>query len=236
MQPVLLRTTTFTLQSYVRWQKGNPLLIVYLEGDGAAWITPTRLSADPTPKEATALMMASQDYAGNVAYLARPCQFVAEKERQNCSPHYWSNARFAPEVVRALREAVLQLQHQSGAERLRLVGYSGGGSLAILLAADLQPEWLVTVAAPLDSDAWTHWHHLSPLDLSQNPRTAWRQLAGMRQRHWVGGQDEVIPKELSRQILSSIAGGTELLQEEPTFDHYCCWGKQWAALLKKMDW
>ncbi len=236
MQPVLLHTSFFTLQSYVRWKKADPLLIVYLEGDGAAWVTPTRLSVDPTPQEATALKMASRDYAGSVAYLARPCQFVEESERRNCSPHYWSNARYAPEVVSALREAIQQLLQRSGAQRLRLVGYSGGGSLAVLLAAQLQPEWLITVAAPLDTEAWTQWHNLSPLDRSLNPRTALLQSGQMRQQHWIGGRDEIVPKALSQQILFPFIDGRTLLQEEPSFDHSCCWGERWAELLKKMDW
>ncbi|WP_130469892.1 alpha/beta hydrolase [Candidatus Magnetaquicoccus inordinatus] len=237
MREQKLQTRHFTLQSYVRLQSGEPLLVVYIEGDGAAWITENRLSDDPTPKQALALQLAIADHSPSVAYLARPCQFVQEAERKNCSPHYWSTARYAPEVVQALQEGIEQLQRQTGATRLRLVGYSGGGSLAILLARALQPERLVTVAAPLDTAAWTAWHQHTPLAQSRNPAESLPEIAQIRQSHWVGGKDKVVPKELSQQILAQQTDSLrQSLIEQKDFTHYCCWASAWPEMLQRMGW
>ena len=41
---------------------------VYIEGDGAPWVTPWQAPRDPTPLTPTALLMAAVDPAGAVAY------------------------------------------------------------------------------------------------------------------------------------------------------------------------
>ncbi|MBF0184835.1 MAG: alpha/beta hydrolase [Magnetococcales bacterium] len=233
----IIQTTPFAVQSFVRLTPGYPLLTVYLEGDGLAWITPTRLSDDPTPKNPLALLLAAQDRSPSVAYLARPCQYVRKEVADPCAPRYWSNARYAPEVVEALAQAIRRLLQQAGATRLRLVGYSGGGTLALLLAPTLQPEHVVTVAAVLDTEAWTGHHQLSPLNLSLNPSSRLGEITHIQQTHWLGGQDAVVPKQLSYQALSALPHlRHQSLREVGAFTHHCCWSDHWPSLLQQMQW
>ena len=76
MTPLSLPTGTFTLASFVRAEAPGQPLTVYLEGDGLAWASRTRPSTNPTPTDPVALKLAALDRSANVAYLARPCQYV----------------------------------------------------------------------------------------------------------------------------------------------------------------
>ena len=74
-------------------------LTVYIEGDGFAWATRSRPSFNPTPKRPMGLELALGHPGGNVAYLARPCQFVGETEFRGCTPLAWTHARFSEAAV-----------------------------------------------------------------------------------------------------------------------------------------
>ena len=206
-------------------------LTVYIEGDGFAWVTSSTPSVDPTPREPKALKLALVHPAGNAAYLARPCQYV-DAEHSGCPQHYWTNARFAAEVIDAANHAVGTLKQRFGARRLILVGYSGGGAVAGLLAARRSDVVrLVTVAGNLDHRAWTSHHRIEPLSDSLNAADVADQLAAVPQSHFVGGKDRVIPPGLAQRWpvpMRGKEGGN--LHVIPAFDHVCCWSEQWAAL------
>ena len=110
------------------------------------------------------MQLAIQEKAGATLYLGRPRQYVSAQESRNCEPRYWSDHRFAPEVIDAVSEAIDQTKHRAHAGRIVLVGYSGSGAVAALVALR-RPDVaaLVTVAAPIDHEAWNCWHDASPL-------------------------------------------------------------------------
>jgi pimeloyl-ACP methyl ester carboxylesterase len=229
---VLLRR--FRLLSLQRSDPSQPteVLRVYIEGDGAAWPTPYHSPRDPTPPAPTALAMAAADSAPAVAYLGRPCQYLDAAELAACSPEYWTNLRFAPEVVAAYMGFLDRLKASTGARRLSLVGYSGGGVLATLLAARRgDVEQLLTVAAPLAVAEWAAWHEMTPLLGSIDPAMAVQgQLPPAT--HFVGGRDTVVPPRLVA-IFAARTGGN--LHEVPEFDHQCCWSRDWRQLLEGLQ-
>ncbi|MXR37267.1 alpha/beta hydrolase [Craterilacuibacter sinensis] len=193
----------------VYWQPRQPLagqtLVVYLEGDGRAYASRDIVSADPTPQQALALQLALVDVRPNIAYLGRPCQYGGA-DRQPCAPRYWSSHRFAPEVVDSLMRALDRLKAETGAGSLELIGYSGGGALAVLLAARRNDVVAVqTVAGNLDHVAWTRQLGLSPLAGSLNAADALPAIAHIRQTHWVGEADRVVPPALTQDVLSRHA-------------------------------
>eukprot|EP01031_Cornospumella_fuschlensis_P007573 gene7573-9388_t len=132
-------------------------LAVFIEGDGYAWVDPRTPSADPTPNDPIALRLALAENrikGGRTgAYLARPCQFDPSGSPQNCRTADWTQARFSDDAVTAMNVAVGRLKQMFFAERLVLVGYSGGGAMAALLAARRDDVvLLVTVAGVLDHE------------------------------------------------------------------------------------
>jgi hypothetical protein len=208
-------------------------LTVYIEGDGAAWVDAGTPSFDPTPRDPVALRLAIGDPRGQAVYLARPCQYVEGPSRRHCEAHYWTAGRFAPEVVAASGLAIDRLKARYGAARIELVGYSGGGAVAALLAAR-RPDVtrLITVAGNLDTQSWTTDLGLSPLRGSLNPADEWRALSAIPQRHYLGARDRIMPQGIARSYASRFpAGGKPEIVVVPDFDHRCCWEQAWPALL-----
>lgn len=217
-------------------QRGDPsrqteVLNVYIEGDGAAWQTPFHPPRDPTPLQPTALALAAADPAPAVAYLGRPCQYLDAAELAACSPEYWTNSRFAPEVVTAYMAFLDRLKETNGARTLRLVGYSGGGVLATLLAARRSDvERLVTVASPLAVAEWAAWQQATPLLGSLDP-AADVKLPLPPATHFVGGRDSVVPPHVVAPFAARSGGR---LRTVPEFDHQCCWSRDWPRLLEEI--
>jgi pimeloyl-ACP methyl ester carboxylesterase len=154
-QKLRIPTDKFILSAYVPLgSTQTDTLTVFIEGDGLAWLSRSQVSDDPTPRNPVGLALALRHSQGLAAYLARPCQYVETTDSSNCLPTYWSGGRFAPEVIEASSQAVSVLMQRVGADKLVLVGYSGGGAVAALVAARrIDVVELVTVAGNLDHHA-----------------------------------------------------------------------------------
>ncbi len=231
-QAAALPAGDFSLAAYLpREIARTARLSIYIEGDGFAWITGSQPSRDPTPRDPVALRMALAQPGGNAAYLARPCQYV-DAEATGCTQRYWTNARFAEEVIAATDNAIEQLKVRFGARQLTLIGYSGGAAVAALVAARRSDvDRLITVAGNLDHRAWTEHHRVTPLDQSLNPASFGHRLERVRQWHFAGGQDRVIPPALVHSFANALpAGKRSRVIIEPEFDHRCCWAEQWHRL------
>ncbi|MDP2400400.1 MAG: alpha/beta hydrolase, partial [Actinomycetota bacterium] len=208
-------------------------LTVYIEGDGLAWLTRSQPSNDPTPRNPVGLQLALRHPHGLAVYLARPCQYVAPQDAQNCRQAYWTDGRFAPEVIDASDLAISELMRRFGAERLELVGYSGGGAVAALVAARRKDVLrLVTVAGNLDHRAWTEIHRVPALAGSLNAADAWRALDGIPQRHFVGGSDQIVSRVVANSYAAHFPPGRKPeIVVVPGFDHACCWVDAWPELV-----
>ncbi|TDR71087.1 alpha/beta hydrolase [Paludibacterium purpuratum] len=214
----------------------NVRLTIYIEGDGFAWASPSQPAIDPTPLDPIALKLALAQPNGNVAYLARPCQFI-DAEATHCAVAYWTDRRFSEEVVAATDRAIGVLKQEAGATDLTLVGYSGGGAIAALVAARRNDvDRLVTVAGNLDHSAWTAQHRVQPLEGSLNPVDEVAALQRVRQWHFVGAQDTIVPPDLVTAFVARFPPGRRpTVIIEPLFDHRCCWAAQWSSLWPRLD-
>lgn len=167
---------------------------VYIEGDGFAWATRSRLSNDPTPINPIAAKLMLHDSSGCKAYLARPCQYQQAKQ---CDDRYWSSHRFSPEVIESYSEVLDRLKKEYNIEAFTLIGYSGGGAVAALSASKRSDvRELITVAGNIDTDTWVKHHGLSPLENSLNPAKAGGKLTVIPQIHLVGSKDNIIPVQV----------------------------------------
>lgn len=203
-------------------------LRVYLPGDGIPWRGP-RPSTNPTGRRHIALELLLRDPAPAVL-LGRPC-YLQRRLDPACEPDLWTGGRYSERVIDALDEALGALVTRSGAHSLLLIGYSGGGTLATLLAARQQlPTTVVTIAANLDTDAWTRHHRHLPLQGSLNPAKDVAATAPFRQIHLFGEMDELVPPETLSAYRSSHPGATWL--PRAGFDHRCCWAQAWPDLLE----
>jgi len=200
-----IRTSFFTLATFHR-TNANGDVSIYIEGDGFAYVTPSKLSDNPTPITPTGLILAASDLGGNVIYMARPCQFVELKREQYCSKDYWSTHRFAEEVVSSYDQALDQIKESGLGRKFNLVGYSGGGAVAVLLAARRDDIGsLRTVAGYLDHIALNKEKGVAPLWGSLDPMRAAASLTGIPQVHYSGAGDKVIPHWVSKKFVRAVA-------------------------------
>ena len=207
-------------------------LHVYIEGDGRAWIR--RLPPDdPTPTDPVALRLAMTDRAPAVLYLARPCQLTTRTTKKSCALPYWSTRRFSEQVVSSMNSAVDRFKKESRAGRIVIIGYSGGGTVAALIAARRDDvKLLITVAGTLDHRVWTSHHEVTPLTGSLNPADQAARLAAIQQIHFIGTDDEVVPPLVTESYMRALPSRDNArIIRIPGFDHPCCWVRDWPALL-----
>jgi dienelactone hydrolase len=204
-------------------QPSSETLTVFIEGDGLAWLSRSKPSFDPTPINPISLNLALQFPTNTaVAYLARPCQYLID-QNTNCSQKYWTSHRFSSEVIKSQNIALDKLKITTGASKLRLIGYSGGGAIASLLAAYRDDvTQLITVAGNLDHQAWTTYHRLTPLHGSLNPVDVRSQIAHIPQVHFIGENDTVVPAEVVKRFIEFNPPNTQV-KLIPGADHNCCW-------------
>ena len=225
-------TTFLPSQAQIDAAAKNGLLTVYIEGDGLAWVTRSKASPDPTPINPIGLRLALEHPDGLAAYLARPCQFTGANAGKNCDAGFWTDGRFAEEVSSASDQAISALKEMTSSTTLRLVGYSGGGAIAALVAARRDDvSQLITIAGNLDHTAWAIQHRISPLKNSLNPVDAWQALQDIPQIHLTGGKDKIVgdyvlTAYLERFPLSRRPGTLRF----PEYTHQCCWAENWADI------
>jgi len=209
---------------------GGRVLHVYLDGDGTPWEY-GRPAADPTPRDPLVLRLMSLDRAPSV-YLGRPC-YHGLAAAPRCAPALWTDARYSEVVVGSLAAAALRLLSMTGRSEIVWLGYSGGGTLAMLLAERLpETTGVITVAANLDVEGWADLHGRSRLAGSLSPARRPPLPSRIRQRHYAGGRDQVVPPSI-------IAGGgilPETLTVIPEYDHVCCWVELWPRVLDEAKW
>lgn len=196
------QTPLFTLYGAEHLTKARAPVTIYIEGDGTAFITRSQPSTDPTPKSFLVRHWALAGKAANRVYLARPCQFI---KRMACTPAVWQEARLSKDVIASLDAALNQIKARAHittkAPSLHLVGFSGGGAAALLLAAKRSDiASVVTIASPLNQQVFTDWHGLSPMTGSLDPATTLEKTAPIPQTHYIGTDDPVIPLTLWEKI------------------------------------
>lgn len=222
--PLTLEAAGRRLQASVPPGDGRgDILTVIIEGDGAAHDRRGRPTADPTPARATGFDIARAWPDGPVAWLGRLCQFEARRDPL-CRPQDWTDGRFSGVALAAADAAVDQLKARAGARQVRLVGWSGGGVLATLVAGRRDDvAGLVTLAAPLDLAAWTQSQGLSPLTGSLNPADA-PAMPNVPQAHLFGRYDPVVRPKTAMAAARRLGGPHAIVDVWPQ-KHGCCWAR-----------
>jgi dienelactone hydrolase len=201
---------------------------VYIEHDGTPWIDAVRVSDDPTPRTAYALELMARD-DGPRLFLGRPCYFDTRAD-PGCSALEWTHRRYAPEIVASMAAALRTFLAHHSHRHVVLIGYSGGGTLAWLVASHVpQTSTVVTIAANLDTDAWTTLHDYSPMRGSLDPAREPPLAARVAHIAYVGGRDTNVPLAIARSFAARHPE-TRII-EIPAFDHECCWIERWPDLL-----
>ena len=209
---------------------GTPTVRLYLSGDGTPWRN-GQPADNPTGSGlplGMRLFLRDTDAHG---YIGRPCYHFRETLPPECTSAMWTSHRYSDEVVNALSEQVERLSERYDRRDIELVGHSGGGTLALLVAARVTAvKNVVTLSAVLDPHAWTAFHDLLPLSGSLSPLTVPRQ-SQVDELHFMGGKDQVVPPALARVYQRRYPQASLRIIDE--FNHHCCWETYWPALLNQ---
>jgi len=209
--------------------QGTGQLTVFLEGDGRPWRNGVEPSVDPTTGNPVSLQLLLRT-PSMAAYVTRPCYHDLRGPR--CTPERWTMARYAEDIVASMTEAVRIARREAGAQQVVLVGYSGGGTLAVLVAERLDNvAAVVTISANLDVDAWVRHHRYLPLTGSLNPASSershpWPEL------HLHGGKDAVVPAATTAHYFERYPHAKQIVMEH--HDHVCCWVEEWPQLWEQL--
>jgi hypothetical protein len=204
-QRSVIETSFFKIVTFSRFGSKLDKVTIYIEGDGYAFIDRNSPSANPTPKNPVSLKLALLDDSENVIYMARPCQYLHSGEDINCAVEYWTDKRYAVEVLKAFSQVIDKLKESKQVKQFRLVGYSGGATIAaILAAARADVVDLRTIAGNLDITTFTREHNLSAMPDSLNPVDYASSLATLPQVHYIASNDKIVTKAISDHYIAAI--------------------------------
>jgi len=235
-QKIYIKTDPFTIVSYARLKQPEKPIVFYLEGDGLAWRRRNQVSLDPTPRDPMGLKLAVRDEAPNVIYLARPCQYESRTKDALCDDSaYWTNKRFSEEIIASINQAIDVWKERVGASHIHLVGYSGGGAVAVLIAARRDDVLsLKTVAGNLNPQELNRHHRVSPLSGSLDPMQMAPLISQLPQVHYGGEADRVVPFFIIQSFLEQLENkGCGEVVRVPGADHKHGWLSVWQHFARE---
>ncbi len=203
-------------------------LHVYLDGDGTPWVATGIPASDPTARDPLVLRLMSLD-SSPALYLGRPC-YAGQADAPPCEPLHWTHQRYSERVVDSMVSVLKVLIESKGTEEIQLIGYSGGGALAMLIAERIpEAHAVVTLAGNLDPDGWARLHGYTPLSGSLNPTLRAPLPPSVQQLHFIGEEDEIVTPELVLDASARQPEARAVVLEG--VDHACCWESLWPTLL-----
>jgi hypothetical protein len=208
---------------------GRVPIHVYLTGDGTPYIRPGLVAADPTPRHPVVVGLLARDPAPAMI-LGRPC-YHGYARVPPCTPEFWTQGRYGERVVAGMAQALTRVMPPD--REYVLIGFSGGGALAVLLARRL-PKVIavVTLAGNLDTDAWAHAHDYGRLDRSLNPVQGPPLSAAITRLHYAGARDRQVPPVLVSRAVARIGGEFIVV---PDTSHERGWEQHWGAILADLE-
>ncbi|MEM6812059.1 MAG: alpha/beta hydrolase [Pseudomonadota bacterium] len=240
----------FQLQAWERMHNRGQPATIYIEDDGTAiefsenQIDTVLLKSisnkdqrliDPTPENPVALHLASRDRSKNLAYLARPCQFIKFPESKGCDASYWKERRYTPEVVAAYQDALNDIAARFDINGFHLVGYGGGANIAAVLAAKRDDVLSLRTVAGNLSPAFVNEYHDGKMPYATNSLLATdfgEALSQVPQHHFIGAADQRIPPGSYHSYRQSI-GLSDCISYSVVqdADHERGWVQLWPQLL-----
>lgn len=203
-------------------------LHVYLGGDGTPWIDGKVVAWDPTPRNPVGLRLMALDDAPSI-YLGRPC-YHGHSGSPPCSPTLWTYERYSTAVIESMTSALQTIIAQGEYEKLILIGFSGGGGLAMFLAEKFpQTKQVVTLAGNLDIEAWVRLHDYDQLYGSLNPGAMQPLPEDIQQYHFAAAEDDNIPPWIIEAAVKN-QNNSQIIRVDG-FTHGCCWEKIWQSVL-----
>lgn len=227
----------FKLKTWERMHQNGAAAMVYIEGD-------SQVIGSTTPHTPVALMLASRDGASNLAYLARPCQFIKFPEQKGCDDSYWTDNLYTEEIISAYETALNDIVSRYNLNGLHLVGYDGGANIAaVLTARNKNILSLRTVAGNLNPELTqgkvlrmtAEGEMVTPEPLASRSLYAidfGTELANVPQIHFIGGRDTLVTPDIYHSYRQAVGLSSCITSQlVPDAAHIRGWQDQWPDLI-----
>lgn len=185
-----VKTGDYILLSRQKIKNPGAAVKIYIEGHGNAYDKYGNPSGNPTPRSRFVRNLALKDPSDNVVYLARPGQFIKISGKKR---HEWSCERFSQKNIDNLTQALKEI---AGGNEIILIGYSASALLTGIIInqnPDLKVKEWITIAGLFNHGEWTRHFNYLPLKNCKDLNS----LPDIRQTHFIGKKDRVIPYTLS---------------------------------------
>lgn len=227
---VLVWGAPFWITTYQRIISPKDRIVFYIEGDGHAFVRRFRISEDPTPRDPMLLRLAFSDPRANVVYIARPCQYTPMEQNPACNKAYWTDKRLSKEVVDSMNMVITSVAE---GKKFDLVGFSGGGGIAVLVAAKNEKvNSILTIAGNLDHVEFNKFHRVRPMIGSLNPIDYAKKINHIPQLHVSGGEDKIVPVFINQRYIDASMPSKCVKREIiPEASHNKKWNKFWDYIV-----
>ena len=189
---------------------------LYIEGDGPTWLNggpaayEPLISTNPTPENPVALHLATHDAGENVFVVNRPCQYLSGHRpdpQKGCESRLWQEERYSPEIIDTVSKTMDDIKKRYGITSFDVIGYQGGGVIALALTLDRKDIGSVrTVATPLDTNLLTQRYKVPAMTGSVNPVEFSARVVNVPQIHYFGHLEEDIPYKAMYDSYAAAAG------------------------------
>ncbi len=224
---------SFRLTVFSRIRDTNRPVTVYIEGDVPGLAPGADPGIDSTPDDTVGLRLASIDPSDNVIFISRPCQFNIDDFA--CKDILKNTLRWADQYYASANRALDYVLSPIPHPHVNLVGYSGGGALAAVLAARRHDiVSLRTIAGNMDPHGNGRFHATDPQDDFIDPMMIASRLAGLPQEHFVGGKDDFVPPFLTENFIKAIGtNACATVTRVPDATHTAGWESAWRKYATK---
>jgi pimeloyl-ACP methyl ester carboxylesterase len=207
----------------------NQPINVYIDGDVPGLAPVAAPGTDAKPDEAATLRLAELDTSYNVVFISRPCQFGIDDPFCHIKPG--ESERYAEIFYRSVDRALDYVVSVVPHPHLNLIGYSGGGAMAAVLAARRHDvDSLRTIAGNLDPNGNGQTHAAEPRNDFIDPLELAPRLALLPQEHFVGGKDEFVTPKMAENFVQAM-GPTYCARiiRIPGATHKTGWEEVWTT-------
>lgn len=217
----------FLITTYQKINDKTKPYVFYIEGDGSIMKGKHSISDDPTPRTPMLINLAFMDSRPNVVYLARPCQYTPMELNSKCNSDYWLGKRMSDDVVESLNQVINTI---NGQQKFNLVGFSGGGGVAVLIAArNNMVKDIITIAGNLDHVAFSELHKSRPMLESLNPIDYAEKINYIPQLHLSGGKDTRVPPMIAERFVKRSASSSVKQKIYQENSHNDGWKEIWES-------
>ncbi len=226
----LVKAGDFVITTYQRISDKDSPYVFYIEGDGSISIGRYAIADNPTPSKVMLFKLATLDTRPNIVYIARPCQYTPVELNPNCNQAYWTDKRMAEEVIESTNIVINSINNGNPAS---LVGFSGGGGVAILVAArNKHIKDIITIAGNLDIENFSKHHGIYALKESLNPIDYAIKISNIPQLHLSGSKDAIVPSKIMQGYIKASSSDCTQQKIFPNITHTKGWDKVWQDVLK----